>query len=289
MIYLIILSTLIVALNARRLPPLSPSSALYSVPSPAPYSFSNLSDWNYTLWSLTLPVNASLMPSSVQGSAIGVSPFNATFSLPPYFVRTSSRLTLFVPTNGAITNSATDPRCEMRYDIPPRWNVTSVPYSKLEATISVDALPFRTDLNATGNVIIAQLKSDSPSCELMKMTFSGAGGKAGQGGVYIEESPAVGSSNSIILTDKNGKPSSIPLGSIFSYNVTTNRTHLVASVGYNSTLYQAVKLINQTAWAVPQVMYKTGAYCQASQLPGAPHPGTGNCTVSIYSIGKPIP
>lgn len=291
--YFIALYLLCVVLVSGRSPPSPPSPSKAKSPSPSPKPhpspppqtlFTNLS-----LWSITLPVNASLVPSSQKASAIGVSPINSTFTLPPYFDRTPTRLTFFVPTNGAVTNSATDPRCEMRYDIPGRWNVTAVPYSRLTATISVDALPFRTDLGTTGNVIIAQLKSDSPSCELMKLTFSGAGGLAGLGGVYIEESPVVGSSVRNILVDSNGKASAIPFGSHFDYIVTTNRTHLTAQISYNSIFYSAVKVINQTAWSSPLVMYKTGAYCQASQLPNAPHPGTGNCTVSIYSLGKPLP
>ena len=36
------------------------------------------------------------------------------------------------------------------------------------------------------------------------------------------------------------------------------------------------------------VIFKTGAYVQASQLPGAPHPGTGAGAMSIYKLAQPL-
>ena len=59
------------------------------------------------------------------------------------------------PTNGAITKSATDPRCELHYTatgVQGFWNVSRV-IGTLTAVISIDQLPYRTDLGTNGNIV----------------------------------------------------------------------------------------------------------------------------------------
>ena len=91
----------------------------------------------------------------------------------------------------------------------------------------------------------------------------------------------------ITLTDASGKPSTIPLGAQFSYVIRTNTTHLSATVTYAKVDYSAIAAIG-SYWAQAPVIVKTGAYVQATTLPGAPHPGNGTGQISIYALPPPI-
>ena len=122
-------------------------------PRPPPAAVVNLDGWG-----VTLPVNASYQ---LGGLATNIDPIPANFSLSPYFYFSkmnssqqylSQRLILMAPTNGAITKSATDPRCELRYRSSGFWNVTQRS-GTLKATLSIDQLPYRTDLQTSGNIV----------------------------------------------------------------------------------------------------------------------------------------
>ena len=82
---------------------------------------------------------------------------STTLSLPPPLAAptASRRLVIMAPTDGAITQSATDPRCELHYTaagVQGFWNVSRV-IGTLTANISIDQLPYRTDLGTNGNIV----------------------------------------------------------------------------------------------------------------------------------------
>ena len=255
--------------------------------SPSPFVSNVTTSIDLSHWKVTLPLGKYDDISS----AIEVTDL-AGFSLPPYFDAQPDGITFSASTEGAHTTGSHYPRSELRemdgngdeYD----WTTTEG--GTLAATLKVNSVPtvthivdgsmpagIKAKVPGPGRIVVGQIHG--PDDELCRLYYD-------RGVLYFndDKSGLKQKEVSFVLRDSTGLATDIPLGQLFSYEITANQQQLVVNAVVEGRTYSASEPIG-SFWVDQQLYFKAGAYVQVG-YPGssALEMGYGTGSVTFTSI-----
>ena len=218
-------------------------------------------------WTLTLPVNSAGLSS---GSAVTVLASQLTMGYSSRFFYTGSDggVNFYVPAVGALTDTASSPRTELREQIQPPynsvdWYVSAQSY--LDATVAVNKVPA-----SSGKVIVGQVHATNAG-PMVKIYFSAGSSGAATGKIFGQ-----------LTTYPNGAPrystwllaSNVSLNEQFTYNITVTKGLLKMSVNGGAVSGAPI----DASWGACPLYFKAGAYPKSAGKDG------DDSRVTFYSV-----